>query len=365
MPDIAKATTLAKGAVKMLFNVPVIPDESVVETLNRHASSFYSCHFSLYAADVHDCRHRLQFIETERWIEFLASVRIDRKFLLVNSRAHAHGAYFDPDHPRTVIKILRSMLKADVIDGVVFADAYYLQALSDAGGDEASELEAIPSINCVLDSYDRIACMLEFIDSTRFRLPQTLILDRALKRRPDTLKEVSAHCRKTLPNVKLELLANEGCLYHCPYKLTHDCHISLLNTGQALDTYRINRELGCMRTLQRDPSRLFKSPFIRPEDVAAYEPYVDILKLCGRTLGGPFLLRVLDAYLNRKYSGNLLDLMDAMDGTAEWLHVSNDLLPVDLLERLLSCSRECSPCSYCKELIERCAKQKAISLSKL
>jgi collagenase-like PrtC family protease len=349
----------------MLFNVPVIPDERLAATLNRHASSFYSCHFSLYAADIHDGRHKHRLMETGRWIEFLRSVRVARKYLLVNGRAHVHGAYFDPDHLRTVIQILRSMLNAGVIDGIVFADAYYLQAISDAGEDEVSQLEAIPSVNCMLDTYDRIDSMIDFISSTRFRLPETLILDRSLNRRLDVLTEISARCRETLPAVKLELLANEGCLYHCPYKLTHDCHISLVNMGQPLDTHSINRDLGCMRTLQRDPSRLFKSPFIRPEDAAAYEPYVDVLKLCGRTSGAPFLMRVVDAYLHGKHSGNLLDLMDAMDGTAECLYASNDRLPADFLQRLTSCSRECRTCSYCRDLMESCAAPKRISLERL
>ncbi|MGO9021878.1 MAG: hypothetical protein ACLQVJ_26365 [Syntrophobacteraceae bacterium] len=349
----------------MLFNVPVIPDERLAATLNRHASSFYCCHFSLYSCDVHDGRHKHQLLETGRWVEFLRSVRIARKYLLVNSRAHAHGAYLDPAHLQTVIQTLRSMLNAGVIDGIVFADAYYLQAISDAGEDEASELEAIPSVNCMLDTYDRIASMIDFISSTRFRLPETLILDRSLNRRLDALAEVSARCRELLPAVKLELLANEGCLSNCPFKLTHDCHISLVNMGRPLDTHRINRELGCMRTLQRDPSHLFKSPFIRTEDAAAYEPYVDVLKLCGRTPGAPFLMRVVDAYLHGKHSGNLLDLMDAMDGTAEWLYASNDRLPVDFLQRLTSCSRECRTCSYCRDLIESCAKPKGISLERL
>ena len=348
----------------MLFNVPVIPEQTFVEAINRNAGAFYSCHFSLYSPDFSDCRHRLEFIETGRWIELLASVRIGRKFLLLNSRAHGNGAYFDLDRPRKASAVLRSLLKAKVIDGVVFADAYYLQAISDAGGDEVSELEAIPSVNCILDACERIDSMLEFISTTRFRLPQTLILDRSLNRNPDSLKEIASHCRKVLPDVKLELLANEGCLHHCPYKLTHDCHIAMLNAGQTLDTWRINSELGCMRTLQRDPSRLFKSPFIRPEDVSAYEPFVDVLKLCGRTQGAPVLMRVVDAYLSRKYSGNLLDLLDAMDGTARWLHVSNDLLPPDFLKRLLSCPRQCSACSWCRELLAGCATVKTVSLRK-
>jgi collagenase-like PrtC family protease len=348
----------------MQFNVPVIPDEKLAATLNRHASSFYSCHFSLHAAAVHDGRHKQRLLETDRWMEFLRSVRIAKKYLLVNSRAHLHGAYFDPDHLRTVIRALRAMLDAGVIDGLVFTDAYYLQAISDAGGDEASQLEAVPSVNCMLDTYDRVAAMIDFISTTQFRLPSTLILDRSLNRQMDALAEVSTRCRERLQGITLELLANEGCLYHCPYKLTHDCHISLVNIGQPLDTHCINRELGCMRAHQQEPSRLFKSPFIRPEDVATYEPYVDVLKLCGRTLGAPFLTRVVEAYLTGKYSGNLLDLMDAMDGTAQWLCIENERLPADFLQRLLSCSKDCRTCSTCKELLEGCARPKGISIGR-
>ncbi len=73
----------------MLIYVPVIPDKSFAATPNRHASAFYSCHFSFYA--------------------------------------------------------------------------------------EVSLLEAIHSVNCMQDTYDRIAGLIDLIFSTRFRLPETLI----------------------------------------------------------------------------------------------------------------------------------------------------------------------------------------------
>ncbi len=348
----------------MLFNVPVIPDAALALVLNRHTSSFYSCYFSLHAAGVHDGRHKQRLLETNRWIELLRSIRIPRKFLLLNNRVHGHGAYVDRDHLGTVAQTLRSMLKAGVVDGIVFADAYYLQALSDAGGEEASQLQAVPSVNCQLESWDQIAAMLDFIESTRFRLPEVLLLDRSLNRRLEPLAEVSDRCRKALPGVSLELLANEGCLYRCPFKLTHDCHISMVNTGHAFDTHRINRELGCFRTIQSTPSRLFKSPFIRPEDVGVYEPYVDVLKLCGRTLGASFLHRVIDAYLKGRFTGNLLDLMDAMDVTAQWLYIDNDLLPADFLRLLTSCSKACRDCPTCEALVARCAKPRGFSLER-
>jgi collagenase-like PrtC family protease len=346
----------------MLFNVPVIPDDELADYLNAHAALFYSCYFSLQSAHLHDGRLQRRFMDTGRWIEFLKSIKIPKKYLLMNSRVHGHASYFDGNQLKTVLQGLASLLDAAVLDGVVFADAYYLQALSDAGPDVASQLEAVPSINHMLDSFDRIASVLDFISATRFALPRTLILDRSLNRRMEELATVSSRCREAFPGIKIELLANEGCLYQCPFKPAHDCHISLVNMGQVLDTHVINQQLGCVRALQRFPSRLFKSPFIRPEDVGAYELTADVLKICGRTLGGSFLMKVLDGYLNGRFDGNLVELMDAMEPTAQWLHLSNEKLPADFLSRLTTCSKDCSCCGYCEELLRTCARPKDIRL---
>ena len=346
----------------MLFNVPVVFDADLARTLNDHVTSIHSCHFSLHAPHVHDGRVQRSFLNTERWTAFLADLKIPRKYLLMNSRVHDHSAYFEKEALKRVLSTLDAMFDAGALHGIVFTDAYYLQALSDAGPETAARLEAVPGINHMLDSYERVASLMDFIESTHFALPGAIILDRSLNRRLEVLAEITSRCRNTYPGVKIELLANEGCLDHCPFKLTHDCHISMVNLGMTLDTHVINRRLGCIRALQRSPALLFKSPFIRPEDAAAYEPMVDVLKICGRTLGAPFLTKVLDAYLKGRFCGNLIELLDAMEPAAQWLHVDNASLPHDFLRQLSRCSRECRSCTTCRDLLRKFAGPKEFTL---
>jgi collagenase-like PrtC family protease len=110
-----------------------------------------------------------------------------------------------------------------------------------------------------------------------------------------------------------------------------------------------------IRELTAHPDELFKSPFIRPEDMEHYEGIVEVIKLCGRTIGPAFLQRVVHAYANRRYEGNLLDLMDTMEWLAKRLYVANEKLPADFFARLAGCDKNCRACSYCRELLNKTA----------
>lgn len=346
----------------MRFNVPFVPNDELVRFLNERSDSFYSCHFSLHSEILPDARHKYRLHSPDELIETLTALEIPKKYLLMNSRVHSPENYFDKDHLDSVVRILTKMQDAGAVDGVVFTDAYYLQALSDAGGGLLSGLEAVPSVNCILDSFDRIAAILDFIATTNFRAPETIILDRSLNRKMDALSEVSERTRERYPDLKLELLANEGCLYQCPFKPAHDCHIAQVNLGEPLDTFKIADRLGCMRVFRNNPSQVFKSPFIRPEDVSQYEGKADILKFCGRTLGPAFLMRVIDAYLKRSYAGSLLELLDVTDKMATWMQIPNENLPADFHRRLTSCTRMCDSCSYCRSLFDLHAKRKELRI---
>lgn len=351
----------------LLLDVPFLPDPHYVEFLAALQPSLYSVHFSLSLADVPDGRHRAASPpELAELAQGLARLPGVKKYALLNSRFHHPRIYADPAALQKIITTLDTLLRAGMLDGITIVDFYLLQALSDTIPEVCSQLEAVPGINWMLDSFAKVQGTLAAIAETAFKPPAKLNLDRALNRDLAALKEISQACRKHHPHLKLTLLANEGCLDRCPFKLAHDAQIAFANTGLvANETRAANRELGCIRVLAAHPARLFRSPFIRPEDMHHYEGIVEVIKLCGRTLGPAFLQRVVRAYASRKYAGNLLDLMDTMEWLARRLHVANETLPADFLTRLAGCGKECSTCSYCPELLEKCAKPLAFQLEDL
>ena len=111
---------------------------------------------------------------------------------------------------------------------------------------------------------------------------------------------------------QIELIVNSTCLDHCPKR--HD-HYKFLGQASRQDT-----DLGVQYNLQSfwayctmqklvNPIELLKSPFVRPEDVNAYEKIgINCFKLVGRTAPTSFLTLVAKAYMENRYDGNLLDL---------------------------------------------------------
>ena len=351
--------------VSLYLDVPLVPESAYVQFLADRGHRVHSLHFSLYADGVVDARHRFSHLPLEALVPVLKEVPAQRRYLLLNSRFHRPSNYRGAEGVRLILDPLVKLLAEGMVDGIVFADFYLLQVLSAAAPEMAQQLEAVPSVNAMLDSVDKIRACLGAVERTGFKGPGKLVLDRSLNRRPAALAAVSAWCRRQFPEIRLELLANEGCLYQCPFKPAHDAHIALNSMGVALDTFRLNRDHGCMQILNQTPALLFQSPFIRPEDAHRYRPWVDGLKLCGRTLGPRFLERVVGAYLGGRYAGNLLDLMDALDWLAGGLSVANERIPTDFFQTLTTCDRDCPACGYCAGLLKTCAGPRRVHLPDL
>ena len=349
----------------MQLDVPFIPDRAYTRFLQTLTGQLVAVHFSLGLAPAHDSRNVLQQPPIDGLNEQLDLLSGPRKYALLNSRFYNPRTYASAESLTAVLAVLEELLAAGNLHGVVFADHYLLQALSRASPAIAAELEAVPSVNAMLDSFDKINAHLELIATTCFRPPGKLVLDRSLNRDLLRLKEISSRCRATYPEIGLSLLANEGCLFQCPFKPAHDAHIALANCSAQPSALLLNANLGCIDYLAAHPGQLFKSPFIRPEDTSYYEEYVDTIKLCGRTLGSTFLRRAVAAYADKRYEGNLLDLFDTLDWLAARLSVPNHRIPSDFLAVVAACTKKCADCGYCEELYQSISRPRPLALADL
>ena len=346
----------------MALDVPFLPDEAYLAFLNRNTAHIAACHFSLFAPDVADGRCKACQLPLDSLLEMLGRCRIPRKYLLLNARFNAAGCYLGDDYAGTLIARLEKMLTADVLTGVVFADLYLLAALSDNAPAVAAALEAVPSINFMIDNTPKAVSVLDGVAATHFKLPGKLPLDRAVNRNPEQLADIATSLTGMYPGLRIELLANEGCLHQCPFKLTHDSLIALLSTGVNVDTLAINRDLGCMRRLNQVPWRILASPFIRPEDVRQLSPDTSLIKICGRTLGPGFLMNAIRAYIQGHYTGNLFDILDACNWMARSVDLPNHRLPENYWQLVTTCRKECLTCTVCRDIWKRKARTRAFSI---
>jgi collagenase-like PrtC family protease len=113
-------------------------------------------------------------------------------------------------------------------------------------------------------------------------------------------------------NCKLQLIANQLCLYSCPLSIYHTTFLSHASqTHHPLRGYGIDWCLiNCRYKLLTQPEELIKSNWIRPEDVRYYEDIgIDSLKITDRARNTQNIIYTLKTYLTRKFDGNLLDLL--------------------------------------------------------
>jgi collagenase-like PrtC family protease len=196
----------------------------------------------------------------------------------------------------------------------------------------------------------------------------------------------------------LQLIANHVCLPNCalqPYHQNGFAHSSNGSHGLFIDYCFLH----CSRTRLDAPSSFIKAQWIRPEDIGAYEKLgYSSFKLLERGIPSEELLKRVKAYSDRRYDGNLADILVPYGFKREpkkpklWAlrnffrpwHVSpfrfrgvyalarqqgmlfgieNNLIridasriPDDFLDgfRTRDCSQlDCAECKYCEQIAER------------
>ncbi|MBU1343395.1 MAG: hypothetical protein KKE44_01080 [Proteobacteria bacterium] len=347
----------------MKLSVPFIPDEKYTDFLKNKTLNIESIYFSLHSGQVLDSRLRFKetgLHELSKGLQALGSVK---KYCLLNSRFIHPGLYNDKLFLNQVLDKLEFLVSHSTITGIVFSDAYFLNAMAATKRDVISCLEAVPGINCMIDSSQKAVSFFEIIEQTGFKLPGKIVLDRSLNRNLKQLEKTGNKIKQQYSPIKIELLANEGCIYYCPFKFAHDAQISFSNLRITTDkTLRTNQRIGCHAHFFKTPENFLKSPFIRPEDMDRYKGMADSIKLCGRTLGINFLFNCIEAYIKKSYKGNLFNLMDAAYWLSDLYHIKNKNLDPGFFNTLTGCTKDCKRCNICQDLFIKTAKKKSLEI---
>jgi len=114
---------------------------------------------------------------------------------------------------------------------------------------------------------------------------------------------------------KIQTIANLMCMHKCPMVTLHgnyNAHAS--QRKHAMNNFSFDYYLfTCANILLSNPVEILKSAFIRPEDLHYYEEAgVDYIKLVERSMTTEALARIVKAYTERSYDGNMMDLIHGL-----------------------------------------------------
>jgi hypothetical protein len=146
----------------------------------------------------------------------------------------------------------------------------------------------------------------------------------------------------------LHVLGNGGCLAHCPARQFHDNLVAHERELAGMDNVMSFSGL-CREYLSQEGNHLAYIRdicFIRPEDIALYDPWFDSVKLATRISRNPSL--IVTAYMNGHFGGNLLDLLEPDYSSLLYPAIlDNRGFPADFGKRVLFCNKDCVHCDYC------------------
>lgn len=229
-------------------------------------------------------------------------------------------------------------------EGVVLANPY-LVAFAKA---RFPDLAVAVSTAACVDSVDKA----QFYES---RGADVIYLPEYINRDFRLLRELR---RRT--SLRLVLLANVGCLLHCPLRTFHIQAISHSGRAEELGTYVDYSLMWCTSEKTRDPALMVKSPWIRPEDLGVYEDlgYTEF-KLAGREMDRAWVERVCRAYTARRHDGDLNRIILGFDQMEPFgavpVRLDNRALDgfIDFFHRKTDCRLGCRDCRYCDDWGER------------
>lgn len=151
--------------------------------------------------------------------------------------------------------------------------------------------------------------------------------------------------KNSLRHAKLAILVNEACLGNCPWRRYHQNSLSHADRPG----YDSDYPKSCTGMYKSKPYMALTNNVVRPEDLVKYEGITDMFKLVGRTTDDDTLCKMVKAYSEEKFAGNLMEIVDK--GFSKFINIPNDKID-SLFDQKQNCIKNCQTCSKCKELYE-------------
>ena len=212
------------------------------------------------------------------------------------------GRQFQIDFQKQLHKFLEFVCETG-IDVLTIADPFVLQkVVAFRKNNGARFIVCVSSLADVTDAFT--AERYEELGADRIVLHQNV--NRDFKALRQIIKSVSC---------ELELYVNTGSLYKCPYRQAHRVFISHLSTLSPEELQQPKHEnwfkANCIAIRRKNPLEIIMAPTIRPEDIHYYEDIgIRLFKISARTMPTEWAIKVLSAYIDRFFYGNIADLCD-------------------------------------------------------
>ncbi|NLC44730.1 MAG: hypothetical protein GX783_10690 [Clostridiales bacterium] len=155
-------------------------------------------------------------------------------------------------------------------------------------------------------------------------------------------------------NKEMLMLANSGCMNFCSGQTFHDNTVSHGSEIEEIKNIENWNPHMCWNYLTDSGNwlTLLQNSWVRPEDLHHYQQYFSTVKLATRMHALPGM--VINAYISRRFFGNLLDLFEPGYGPALAPYViDNTKFPMDWFEVTSKCDKKCHQCNYCTEVMEQ------------
>ncbi len=260
--------------------------------------------------------------------------------------------WYNPEVVKTKIDFLRRMYEEHGLEAVTLANPLYVAEVRR----HFPDLEICASVLGEIDCLERAEIFA--------RLGANVITpDVDINRNLPLLRKM----KKAIKG-EFKLMVNDGCLYKCPFRRFHFNYISHRSKEVAPiegDAFFAN----CSQVTLWDYSQIFKSGWIRPEDLEGYTDITPFFKIVGRARPRSMVLRTVDAYMKQRWDGDLLDILSGSLnklGLEYGAHLENKCLTdYGFFARITSCGYDCLDCDYCQDLAAKLMRFRVITRGKL